>query len=284
MRQGQSSLTAQGAALIRALEAKKPAEQRVCYDPLAHSFVHPILRTLGPLLMHFGPFRSPGLWEYFTARVRYVDDYITSSVQQGTQQLVILGAGYDSRAYYLEALRSLKQVFEVDHPATQRAKRARLKQTGLAPLTNIAYVPVNFMTSQLDSLFEHGYQADLPTLFVWEGVIPYLSAEAVDSTLAFIRQHALPGSAIIFDYLYAEALASAHTRSELSTVSRLRRISGEQIVFGIPAGTLVSFLTQRGFTDVVDITHTDLEQLYFQGTKREVASIYGIAVARVGQA
>lgn len=283
MRQGQSSLTAQGAALIRALETKRPADQRVCSDPLAHHFVHPILRALGPLLTRYGPLRSPGLLEYIAARVRYFDDYVVSSIQQGIQQLVILGAGYDSRAYRLEALRSLKHILEVDHPATQRSKRARLKQIGLIPPENVVYVPVDFMTNQLDSLFEHGYQADLLTLFTWEGVVPYLSAEAVDSTLAFIREHALPGSTLVFDYVYEEAVTSARTRAELSALHRFRRLSGEQLTFSIPAGTIVPLLTQRGFTEVVDITHTDLERLYFQGTgpRREVAPIYGIASARV---
>ncbi len=282
MRQGQSSLTAQGAALIRALEAKKPEDQRICFDPLAHYFVHPLLRVLSPLLTRFGALRSPGLMEYMTARIRYFDDYIVESVQQGIQQLVLLGAGYDSRPYRMEALRSLEHVFEVDHPATQRAKRARLKQIGLVPPENVVYVPVDFMTRQLDALFEHGYQADLLTLFAWEGVVSYLSAEAVDSTLAFIHQHSLPGSIIIFDYVYTEALTGAQTRAELASLRRYSRLSGEQLGFSIPAGTIVSFLTQRGFTDIVDITHADLERLYFQGAK-EVASIYGIVSARVSR-
>ncbi len=283
MKQNQSSITAQGIAMIRALESRKPADQRVCYDPLAHSFVNPLLLLLGPLLNWYGARRSPGVAEFLVARARYFDDTITSYLHQGIQQLVILGAGYDSRAYRLEALKSLKHIFEVDHPATQAMKLKRLKQASVTVPANVIYVPIDFMTQQLTKLFDYGYQSDLLTLFVWEGVTYYISAEAVDQTLSFINQSALPGSAIIFDYAYAEALASAHPRAEVSSMRRYRRFTGENLIFGIPQGTIAPFLTQRGFTHITNITHTDLHQLYFQDKTpaRQVAPIYAIASAQV---
>lgn len=285
MKQNRSSITAQGIALVRALESRKPAAQRIIADPLAHSFVHPLLLWFGPLLSWYGAHRSPGVGEYLIARTRYFDDFIASYLYQGMQQLVIMGAGYDSRAYRLDALKSLKRIFEVDHPATQEAKRRRLQQIGITVPENVVYVPIDFMMGQLDKLFDYGYQSDLLTLFVWEGVTYYLSAVGVDQTLAFVRQSAHLGSAIIFDYVYAEALTSVHPRAEVASMRRYRWFTGEPLVFGIPEGTIETFLTQRGFTEVTNIMRVDLERLYFQEktpTKR-VAPIYAIVSARVSE-
>jgi len=285
MKQNQSSITAQGIALIRAMESRKPADQRICYDPLARSFVNPLLLLFGPFLTWYGARRSPGVGEYLVARTRYFDDTIASYLHQGMQQLVILGAGYDSRAYRLEALKSLKQIFEVDHPATQVVKLKRLQQIGVTAPVNVIYVPIDFMTEQLDKLFNYGYQSNLLTLFVWEGVTYYLSAQAVDQMLAFVRQSARPGSAIIFDYGYAEALTSVHPRAEVASMRRYRWLTGENLVFGIPEGTIEPFLTQRGFTEVTNVTHIDLERLYFQGktSARQIAPAYAIVSARISR-
>ncbi len=281
MKQGQPSLTAQGIALVRAMESKKPADQRVCYDPLAQAFVHPFLLWSGPFYMWYGARLSPGVSEYLIARTRYFDETLLAALPQGMQQLVILGAGYDSRAYRLPALRSLQHIFEVDHPATQAAKRRRLQQIGVAVPENVSYVPIDFMTQSLDMLFEYHYRADLKTFFLWEGVTYYLDGAAIDQTLAFVQHHACPGSVLLFDYVYTEALTSHHLRPEIARMRRYRRFTGEALNFGIPFGTIEAFLTERGFTGITAVTHTDLERLYFQGktAARQVASVYAIVSA-----
>lgn len=282
MKPGQASITAQGAAFLRARETRKPADQRVCSDPLAHLFVNPLLWTFITLFSPLNERSMPGTVEYLIARTRYFDDAINASLQQGVQQLVILGAGYDSRAYRLEGREKYARIFEVDHPATQAAKRKRLQRIGITVPENVCYIPIDFMTERLDKLFDYGYRTDCLTLFIWEGVVPYLSTEAVSQTLAFVRQQADPGSTIIFDYIYTEALTSPHPRPEIVRLRRLRRFTGEDISFGIPEGTSETFLKEQGFTRVAHATHRDLERLYFQGKTpaRQVAPIYAIVSAR----
>lgn len=277
MKQRQASITAQGIALVRALEAQKPADQRICFDPVARCFVPALLLFVGPFLSRFAARRTKGVGEYLVARTRYFDDFIVFTLSQGIQQLVVLGAGYDSRPYRLPALKSLTHIFEVDHPATQQVKRARLQRCGVTVPKQISYVPIDFQSEGFDKLFASGYQSDVPTLFVWEGVTYYLTAEAVDQTLTFVRDHAAPSSVLLFDYVYAEALTP---KPEDALTQRLRRM-GEPLIFGIPQGEIEPFLKERGLLLRTLVTHVELEQLYFQGktNNRQVASMYAIASA-----
>ncbi len=284
MKKQQSSLTAEGIAYIRAMEASRPAGERVCDDPLARHFVSPLMLTLGKLFYGIKQKSAPGVSEYMVGRCRYIDDYLQSCLAEGLEQLVILGAGFDSRAYRFAALKGQVRAFEVDHPATQQAKLERLRRIfGCVP-EHVVYVPVDFLRETLEArLPESGYDPQRKTLFIWEGVTQYLSPEAVDSTLAFVARHSAPGSAIIFDYITREALDAEHARPEVATMRRAQRISGEGLTFGIPEGTIEGFLTRRGYCDVVNATHEDLKRAYFTGVNanRPVAPVSAIVHARV---
>ena len=104
-----------------------------------------------------------------------------------TPQVVILGAGLDGRAWRMGEL-SESDVFEVDHPASQQDKRARAE--GMAPVAqDLRYVPVDFGRDDLDrALASHGHRADVPTTWVWEGVVPYLSRAEVEATMRVVRE------------------------------------------------------------------------------------------------
>jgi len=197
---------------------------------------------------------------------------------------VILGAGYDSRAYRLEGHQGKVKAFEVDHPATQRAKIEKLKQIlGHLP-EYVVFVPIDFNTQSLEQrLCESGYDERLKTLFIWQGVTYYLTSGAVDNTLAFVRRHSAPGSAIIFDYIYTSLLDGTVRHGEVTRMQRYRRMTGEGLTFGIPEGTVEEFLRQRGFDQVQDIPSQELKQAYFTGSNqdRQVAAGYAIVSARV---
>src|SRR5512134_2696244 len=148
MRKQQPSLTAIGIAMARAVESEKAAEDRICDDPYARRFVPAWLYDVFSFFLKLGyaEWRGPGGWGFLVARDRYIDDVLRHALDQGLQQLVILGAGYDSRAYRLKELPGRVKVFEVDHPATQKAKLARLRAIfGKVP-GHVAYVPIDFDT------------------------------------------------------------------------------------------------------------------------------------------
>ena len=232
----------------------------------------------------YADWKGPGVWEFLAARERYIDDYLEARLSEGLEQLVILGAGYDARAYRFDALRTGVKVFEVDHPATQAVKLKKLVAIFGARPAHVTYVPIDFNQQSLaERLFASGYDEQRKTLFIWQGVTQYLTPAAVDDTLAFVAGHSGPGSSIIFDYMDATLLAGAPRHGEVSNMRRYRRLSGEGLVFGIPIGGIQAFLEARGFTQVQNADHAALEKAYFSAGSRprRVADGYAIVSAVV---
>ena len=205
MRSNQSSTTAEFMALFRAQESALPESKRLFNDPFAVSFLGPILRVISRLfrvpllrilLTRFIDARWPGARTSGIARTRLIDDWAGAEVAAGAQQILILGAGFDSRAWRLPSFRGLP-IFEVDHPATSAVKRERIEELG-APTSRVTFVPIDFDRERLsDTLSNAGFQADRRTLVIWEGVTNYLTAEAVDATLRWVGA-LTEGSRLIF--------------------------------------------------------------------------------------
>ncbi len=287
MRKNQSSTTASGIAALRAYESDKPEGERICNDQYAKLFVGKAMHATMKFffMIGFDKIKGPDVVGYLVVRCRYMDDYLESCIEDGIKQLVILGAGYDSRAYRFDKLKGRVKVFEVDHPATQDVKRRKLvKVFGRVPDV-VTLVPIDFNTQKLeDRLRESGYDERLKTLFIMEGVVYYISPEAVDGTLAFIANHSGPGSSVIFDYTEKAVVDGTRRRSEISSMRRYKAFSGEEIVFGINKSDIKGFLESRGFGNVVNATGDDLHRMYFTGVneKRQVAPIYSIVHADVG--
>jgi methyltransferase (TIGR00027 family) len=286
MRTSQSSMTATGIAIVRAIESAKPEAERICFDPYARRFVNGGLYQLVRFFdrLGYGEKRGPGVMGFLAARERHIDEYLKTCLAGGVRQVVILGAGYDARAYRFDEFKHGVKVFEVDHPATQRAKLERVRKTFGEIPPYVTYVPIDFNTQTLEQcLPECGYDEQAQTLFIWQGVTQYLTPAGVDSTLAFVAQHSGPGSAIIFDYMYTSLLDGTLKHGEVSKMRRDRWMSNEVLAFGIPAGAISAFLEQRGFTQVHDANFRYLHDTYFTGAnaQRTVADGYAIASAVV---
>lgn len=281
MSKRQQTGTARGVALVRALEMQRPAAERVTTDPYAKSFVSPMAIPLVRAVIATGLYARlgiEGMMNFAVVRERHIHDLMVEAGRSGIEQVVILGAGYDTRAYRIPEFADVP-VFEVDHPVTQAEKRRALKGV-VEPLpANVAFVGVDFDTDDLgQQLAAAGYDAARRTLFVWQGVIMYLTAEGVDRTLAFIAGHSAPGSTLVFDYMDKVALMSG----DIATVRFIVRAMGERITFSIPEAEFPAFLEQRGFGGVSLVTAQDLRRLHLTGANaaRPLASGIGIAVAR----
>jgi methyltransferase (TIGR00027 family) len=132
-------------------------------------------------------------------RTRYIDEALQRAVRGGTNQLVILGAGFDSRAYRMRDLLKDVTVFEVDYGPTQEYKKQRVREILGSLPSNVVYVPIDFTREKLnDVLTKAGYRNNRLTFFVWEGVTYYIPEEAVRDTLRFVST-AARGSAVVFD-------------------------------------------------------------------------------------
>ncbi len=286
MKKNQSSITASGIAVARAVESEKPEGVRICYDPYAVKFINPLFYRFTRMFIDTGYAEraGPGVQGLLVARCRYIDDFLQECLQEGLQQLVILGAGYDSRAYRFEQLGQGVKVFEVDHPSTQQSKMKTVRKFFGSIPANVTYVGVDFNTqSLLERLPECGYDEHARTLFIWEGVVMYLDAEAVESTLDFIVHHSGHGSRVIFDYIYRSLMDGSVKHGEIKRIRRASPISGEGLTYTIPEGQATAFLEQRGFERVQDVSSEELHRRYFTGrnASRKVAWGYAIVSAIV---
>src|SRR5215470_19826313 len=159
MREGRASRTAEQNALFRALESSRPPHHRVCDDPLARHFLSwPFALVMGiAVIPGVAPFvgsyidrRWPGVRSSVVARTRLIDDLIAVALEDDIEQVVILGAGFDSRAYRLSRLAAL-DIFEVDHPDTQVAKQEALKRVLPSPPKHVRFIAVDFKRNDLAS-------------------------------------------------------------------------------------------------------------------------------------
>jgi methyltransferase (TIGR00027 family) len=292
---GPGSKTAVIVAGHRFDESQKPEDERICYDPYAVHFVTPELRELNKdpikakaMLESLGNvgILLLGMGNSTRARVRYFDDFVTTSLDKGLEQLVILGAGYDTRAYRIEGLHGKGniKVFEVDHPATQRVKTEKIKEIFGELPEHVVYVPIDLMTEKLgEKLVGNGYDRSKQTLFLMEGLLMYLPPAAVDEILSSIVNNSAKGSAIIFDY-YPQSMVDRSSELEVGRITHdyLAKI-GEPLLFGIKEGMVEEFLTERGFSQVINITSEDYKRAYFHGKNenRPVSSLLSFVHAVV---
>ena len=290
MKEGKASRTAEGMAGFKAAESMKPEEERVYYDPLAKHFLGRLYgniaksRLLTKIALSYYERMYPGGYGYIITRTKYVDDYLKTCIDDGIEQLVIMGAGYDSRAYVFEGLKGRVKVFEVDHPATQKRKIEKLKEMLGSLPTHVVFVPVDFNTEKLDKkLLESGYDKSLKTLFIWEGVTMYLTAEAVDETLAFVAANSGAGSSIIFNYMDKSFANGTSGQKEAKRLRKTAQRTGEPLTFGIEAGAIEEYLSSRGFCQVVNVTGDYLRNTYFKGKNqnRTVSNLVPIVHAKV---
>ena len=207
----------------------------------------------------------PGMLGGVALRTRFIDDYLLKRLEKGVRQVVILGAGYDARAYRFEEIRHNVRVFEVDHPATQQTKKEKLKQIlGTLP-DHVTYVAVRFNSEDLaDKMAQNGYRQDCQTLFIWEGVTMYLSAEAVDATLAFITKHSPTGSSVIFDYFPPCVVDGRCSDREGRSMQKMAARYGEAFRFGIQPQAVEAFLSRRGFNRIRNISAFECKQIYLE--------------------
>lgn len=283
------SKMAEGIAMQRFGESKKP--ERICYDPYAVHFISPEIIEFG--MKHPEEAKAaienterlfPGLSSSIMARVRYFDDFVEKFIDEGLEQLVILGAGYDTRAYRIEELKGNVKVFEIDHPNTQSFKIEKIKEIFGSTPGHVVYVPVDFETEKLGrNLLDNGYDKSKKTLFVMEGLVMYIPPKAVAETLLFIVENSGKGSAVIFDY-YPESVVDGTCKLKIGTNIRNHLIQiGEPLQFGIKEAEIEDFLMQFGFSKIQNVTSEDYKKLYFQGLNenRAVCELLYFAHAEV---
>jgi methyltransferase (TIGR00027 family) len=261
MQHGQPSRTALGAAIHRA--AHQVLENGAIFtDPLA-------VRILGgdaPAAIAAAK-NDPSkrrLRLFIAVRTRFAEDALAAAIPHGVRQLVVLGAGLDTYAYRSGFGENLR-IFEVDHPATQAWKRQRLTEAAIPLPSALTFAPVDFERETLaDGLNAAGFDPAQQTFFTWLGVVPYLTEQAVFSTLAFIAS--LAGRAhVVFDY--GNPPVSDRSQDEYSAVdetlaARVASI-GEPFQSYFETDALHGKLRALGFREIEDLGPAQIRERFF---------------------
>jgi methyltransferase (TIGR00027 family) len=203
MQAGKSSSTAWGVTLARVAHVRFDASPPIFDDSLALELVEPEFQ---PILEHYGP--AEGQLEeirraraYLPFRQRYQEECLEAAYARGVRQFVLLGAGLDAYAFRQPPDRADLSIFEVDFPATQAEKRARIATLGWAEPDNLHFAPCDFEHGALrESLLGAGLEPTAPTYFAWMGVTVYLERATIRTTLQDLLAFAPTGSSIAFEY------------------------------------------------------------------------------------
>jgi methyltransferase (TIGR00027 family) len=182
-----------------------------------------------------------------TVRTRFIDDLLQRAVRSGTTQVVILGAGLDSRAYRFRALLQNSRVFELDSPPTQEMKKRRVQEVFGAPPPNVTYVPIDFAHDDLATMLRKaGFRSMDKAFFIWEGGCMYHQEPMVRTVLRDISKSA-PGSSLVMDFAFADGVALAR-HDPTSSQEHFDAVWGEPWLFGVPADPgAEAFFREFGF-------------------------------------
>lgn len=271
--------TALGAATCRLIEQYQPAETRLFNDPLVKELVGSPIREM----MQFASMRNftiqqtdavaKGIFGAQICRTRYIDDVVQAALSQGIGQVVILGAGLDTRPYRLPGIDGVK-VFEVDLPAVQNDKKKKIKKHfGRLP-ENVTFIPIDFDTQSLEAVFGGTtFDSCKPTVFIWEGVTQYISEEAIQLTLAFVGKSA-PGSIIVFTYVLKSII---ERRSDIPGAENMMDFIGKNAawVFGLEPSSLPAFLQPFHLALVADVGNADYQEKYLKPLGRTLVVFQG---------
>jgi methyltransferase (TIGR00027 family) len=237
MEEGRPSTTARIAAMIRAAHLLWDDAPTILQDPLGLGLSG--VESPGALQATLRTIRAePSNYAGVLVRQRYAEDALATAMQRGVGQYVILGAGLDAFAYRRPDLATLLRVYEVDHPATQQWKRARLRELAVPLPSNLTCIPLDFEQHTLaDGLHAGGHRPALPTFVSWLGVTHYLTEEAVITTLRSVASLA-PRSEIVLQYFLPEALFDDENRRLLALWKARRASVGEPVLKPVRADHL----------------------------------------------
>jgi methyltransferase (TIGR00027 family) len=199
------------------------------------------------------------------ARTAFFDNIFLDALNKNIPQIVLFGAGYDTRAYRFASLNNTTKIIELDIATTQNRKKKCLKKAQIDIPKRVTLVPINFNKELLKNVLEKAeYESNEKTLFIWEGVSYYLEPESVDATLEFVNSSSHYESVIAFDYAISiseDNINNYYGVKEFAQTWRKHR-SNELFRFAIDEGKIESFLEQRGLKIVNHLDNNEIEKTF----------------------
>lgn len=227
------------------------------------------------VLLHIPLFRTfysrlltpTGVYEYVIARTKYIDAVFKQALVERFDQILLFGAGFDTRALRLQTAAQHTRIFELDAPLTQQAKIQQYKKRDLSIPSNVVFIAIDFDKESLPHKLDMaGFYKDRRSLFVLEGLLMYLEPESVQATFQTIREYAGIGSWVVFDYIQASVLRHENTLYGEAGLTQFVSKAGEQWQFGIESAEIASFVAAYGFEVSDHKGAQELEATYFQDT------------------
>ncbi len=211
------------------------------------------------------PFFPKGIYEYVIARTKYLDNIFKESIENGIDQILLFGAGFDTRAVRFAEKNMKTKIFELDTPYTQAAKIEQFKKKNIPIPKNTIFIPIDFhVDSVSEKLESSGFNRNKTTLFIMEGIIQYLTKEAVDELFKLIYELAVPESRVVFDYIHASVLRRENIYYGEKNIYGKVNSAREPWLFGIEEGETEAFLKNYNFQLVQNLNSEDLEKMFFR--------------------
>ena len=280
MQAGVPSRTALAAAVHRAVHQELEGGS-ILRDPLAIPILGDEARSVLDEARRDASLR--GLRVFVALRSRFAEDALARSLDKGMRQLTILGAGLDTFAYRSPLAAKLR-IFEVDHPATQSWKRERLIHAGIYAPPTLTFVPADLEVEDLAGVLQAaGFDTEQPSFFMWLGVVPYLSASAVFSTLSYISA-LRAGAQVVFDYANPLDPAQEDPQHFALRAALEERVAsyGERLRSYFETSALHARLSALGFDEIEDLGPAAIRQRYF-GQRPVSSSDRGAHILRAGR-
>jgi methyltransferase (TIGR00027 family) len=264
-----TSRTAEWTCLSRAMSSLEKNECFRSDDTLALQLLPKHIKAIIgiPLVRKFFWKLVPakGMYEYVIARTKYLDKVFKAALDERFDQILIFGAGFDTRALRFQELSRRTKIFELDAATTQDAKIVQYQKRGLSIPPNLTFIPIDFDKESLSvKLEEAGFDRHKRSFFVLEGLLMYLQPGSVDETFRTIRDFAGAGSQVVFDYVYLSVLRLEELYDgERKIVEQVSK-AGENWHFGIEKGKIGQFLSIYDLRLWEQQDAQQLKQMYFK--------------------
>lgn len=272
------------AAYLRSVESYRPEAERLFDDRFSRELIPPawkisLLPGLRQAIVALIEASIPGYVGGLYCRTLYIDEALKNALAAGIKQVVILGAGFDARAYRIPGIQQV-HIFELDLPNPQRLKQTFVKNIlGELP-AHVSYVPIDFDRQDIDGVMTAaGFQKGVKTFFICEGVTQYISADAVDKIFRYIYCAAAKESEIVFTYIRQGIVDGTDRKYEDQRMMSTVGDSGMPWVFGIAQSWLDEYLEQRGLKLVEDLEAADFQRRYLKPRGRDLHIYNGERVA-----
>ncbi|GMA98150.1 SAM-dependent methyltransferase [Pelosinus sp. IPA-1] len=283
-----SGQTAFSVAAGRLIEQYQPKEIRLFTDPVIKNlFNWPVqfliqFKIIRDWIIRFSDNKTKGIHGSQICRTKYIDDSLQSAIESGIEQVVILGAGLDTRPYRISGRDHIK-FFEIDMPSIQDYKKKKVKNyLGSLP-ENVVFIPIDFNIQTLDEVIAgKGLDFSKPIVFIWEGVTPYITEEAVGNTLRFISKIS-PGSILVFTYILKSVIEkNSDIEGAYDLVKYLEKY-GITWHFGLDPSDVSSFLKKFNLKLIEDVGTAYFQKKYLKplGRQLNVSEIERIVYATV---